>query len=591
MDSKTGTFQALDPAILGRDFQRFKKKETEIHPSDQNERGSISKLWLGVFLLLASLGALTLYPLLTRGDPKQPQKPPTLKKNQASTKTQSSILKKKRMAPSLSKTKDPPPVSPRAQQEGGGLFGEVRDIFERPIPGARIQVKLGGRRGKELTTITNSKGEYRVPLKKKGIVFVFVRHPDFAPPPQPLYLEPKGSKPWVRIPKITLLSGKKLVFRFLTPGGHPISSVRAILQEKLGGDRGPFADPPKEALSDPAGIVQFLGLPPNSGDQRFELRILPPPPWIRSLLHFWPHPTGGSPISITLLEGTSLRGRVEDAFGRPSAKAEVRALPLGSIIPAPVSATQVQKEGRRPPQIPSNSKAQTPIPCSVSSDDQGRFLLGGLPKGPCQILVHPNLPKPRIWASKRVLIPSRKLLVLRLPKGGRLDVRLPTKLPFSAFVFLRTTTGRGWSPVSSWKKIPKSPRFYREALPREILRIRLRNSLGFDFTSDSLDFETLEHLDLDLETLEAATLQGWVKGKGHNPPGGPLRARLISPSPTVLSLGTISKQSSMIPLDGDGHFVLGPVPAGTYEILWGSRSVGRIHLNPGESLEKTFSLP
>ncbi len=481
--------------------------------------------------------------------------------------------------------------NPLLQQGGVGVYGEVRDIFERPISGARVQIQLGGKRGKEVTTLTNSQGKFRIPLKNLGILFIFVSHPDFSPLPKPLFLEPKPSTHWVRVPKITLLSGKKLEFRFLGPGGQPISGVRAILQETLGADRGPFGDPPKEALSDTSGIVQFLGLSPNSEDRNFQLRILPPTPWMRSLLHTWMSPPGGGPITITLSQGTRIRGRVEDAFGRPSAKAEVRALPLESFPPPPINSTQIQKEGRRPPTTPAPSQAQSPIPHSVFADEKGRFTMGGLPQGSCLFLAHPSSPKPRIWTSKKVLLPTQALLLLQLPKGGKLDFQLPAKFPFSSFAFLRSSTGRSWNLASSWKKIPENPRFHRKNLPREILRIRLQNPLGFDFTTRSLDFETLERLDLDLGVLEAATLKGWLKGKGKKPLGGPLKARFVSPIPQIKALGTISRESSLLPLNENGQFVLGPIPAGTYEILWGARVIATIDLKPGDQLEKTFFLP
>ena len=72
-------------------------------------------------------------------------------------------------------------------------------------------------------------------------------------------------------------------------------------------------------------------------------------------------------------------------------------------------------------------------------------------------------------------------------------------------------------------------------------------------------------------------------------PKTPVLIRLISPDPKILSLGTIAENSSTIKLQKDGHFEIGPIPAGIYEILWASRILGQIHLKPGERVEKTFS--
>jgi hypothetical protein len=586
--------QALDPAILGRDFPRFKKRKREIRPLKQNERGSISKLGLGIFLLLATLCAFALYPLLTRAHPTHFKRPSTLRNGESPLGEDPSLVPKKdSKKPKKKKGARSVTRSPQTPKNTGGIVGEVRDLFERPIVGVHIQVLLGGKLGKPFNTTTMEDGRYRIPIEPIGPLFIFAHHPDFAPLPKPLFLEPKTKNAWLMAPKITLLSGRKIRFRFVDPEGHPISGVQALLQERLGAARGPFGDPPKEETSDRSGQVQFLGLPPGSENSRYQLRILPPPPFIRTLLRNWPASEGGSAIPVTLFEGITLRGRVEDAFGRPSIRAKVRALPLGSTPPPPISRSQIQKEGRRPSSLPTNPKGRFPIPFSVTCDDQGNFSLAGLPHGPCQIISHPNSPLPRVWVKKRVILPFEGLLLLRLPKGGRLEILLPPKAPFSSFTFLRSATGRSWDESSPWHRIPpsNSGTLHRDGLPREPLRLRLQNPLGFHFTSNTLDFENLDLISLDLRPLRTASLRGWLKGASPHRPGGPLLARLNSIRKEMQVIGSFPSNSSRIRVDPSGHFFLGPVPPGSYEILWGTHVIGLIQLAPGENIEKTFSLP
>ncbi|GEM_PF-3721704 len=576
------------PCYTGTRSAKVQKKETEIGPFRQKERGSIERPRLKVpfwFIPLSLLIlSLCLYPLLRWEKQGHSQKLPPLKKSKVQDNpTLQKPTASFSSAPIASQRSPTPP-----SKKSGGVFGEVRDLFERPVSGVRIQIQLGGKQGKTRITTTDSKGRYQIPLTTMVPLFVFAYHPQYAPLPKPVFLELKAPKRWVQVPKIVLLSGRKLMFRFLDPGGTPLSGVRALLQEKLGADRGPFGDPPKEAISDPKGIVQFFGLPPNSQDSSFQLRIIPPAPWIRFLLLRWPHPPEGNPVSITLQRGASLQGRVEDAFGRPSKKAELRALPLDSRPLPPPSKAQIQLEGRRPPS-PSTPQKQSSIPYSVRSDDQGRFLFSGLPKGPSQIIAHPSGPQPRVWTSQRIHIPRSKDLILRLPKGACLEVRFPPLLPYSSFAFLRSATGRSWVRASPWNKLPHSSPFQRDSLPREKLRIQLKNPQGFDFTSNILDFESVERLRLDLSPLQGASLRAWLKMKKPGNPKTPVLIRLISPDPKILSLGTIAENSSTIKLQKDGHFEIGPIPAGIYEILWASRILGQIHLKPGERVEKTFS--
>ncbi|HHI79226.1 MAG TPA: hypothetical protein ENK02_04550 [Planctomycetes bacterium] len=455
-----------------------------------------------------------------------------------------------------------------------------------------IRVHLGGKHGESLLTNSDPQGRFRLPLDFVGPLFLFASHPDFAPQKKPLFLDRKDPNSWLRVPKITLLSGRRLAFQFRNPGGNPLAGVRAFLQEKLGTDRGPFQDPPKEATSDPSGRVQFLGLPPDSKDSEFQLQILPPPPYIPTLLKSWPPSQGGTPIPVTLLEGLSLRGRVEDSFGRPSPKAQVRLLPLGSSSPPPPSKAQIQSEGRRPPSRTSPTE-RSPLPSQVRCDAQGRFFLQGLPRGPCQILAHPHSLPPRVWIKQRIELPFQGSLLLRLPKGGRLELRLPAHLPFTSFGFLRSTDGRNWRETNGDIPIPSHPpsSLTRDQLPRETLRLRLHNPQGFHFTTHNLDFEARERIPLDLSPLLGARLKGRIRGVAKPRKGGALQIRLLSTDPKIQALGRIERNICRIEIQEDGSFQLGPVPAGRYELRWGSHTLGSVQLAPGGTIEKSFSLP
>lgn len=240
--------------------------------------------------------------------------------------------------------------------QGAAVAGRVRTASGAPVPDVLVTAVVRGAGGVTLTlrgTPTDAQGAYRISGLAPGVLARVAVEPPAHPAPPDLYLNRVLTAGQVERLDVTLPVGGTVQGRVVGPGEQPVAGA---LVEVVWLAPGSGSARQAQASSGPDGTFRVAGVALGTG-------------YVHALAPGWyvpytdeapraPYHLAGdgavAEVTVRLLEGVAVRGRVVDEAG------------------APVPGARIEARGR--PRV--TWSAESPV---ATSDAEGRFVLPGLP--------------------------------------------------------------------------------------------------------------------------------------------------------------------------------------------------------------------
>ena len=437
---------------------------------------------------------------------------------------------------------------------GAGVVGRVRDVRDRPLAGAVVDVESVmsgvGFQPAGRPEETDTQGRFEVFGLAQGEYRLTVRHRDLAPVITTITLL-RGA---VEQADLVLRPGVEVAGRLVDPEERPVRgsvalaevdgqaapSTVAEVSRSLAGDDGRF-----RMAQVPVGRHVLAVVAPGFTPQRVDVTV------------------GTSPVDmgdVRLEAGLAIQGRVVDAGGTPVSEAELKASP--AVLERKMHDESSERTAR--------------------SDGEGHFLIGGLGEGTYEVTVE-------AYGFGRVVKPIN---------AGTKDVRLALEPGGS---ITGQVVDEGGRPLTDYRVVAqvKRPeddrrgfqRPYSQAVTAEDGRFRIDTVAATTYVLDvsSADYESASVDDVAVRT-GAATDVGRVVLRT----GGIVRGTVVDGGDVPVAGAEVNVEPRSFlhfvrqprtTTDGDGAFVLRGVATGTVEVTvshpsYAEGSTGRIDVDP-----------
>jgi hypothetical protein len=534
----------------------------------------------------------------------------------------------------------PAPAPDSVPEAEGGVDVELL-AAGRGVPGAEVRLYRRGARdfnlgtltwSEPVTGVTDARGGARL-AAGPGHYVVAVRVAGQAPRVREVE-RPRG-QPWTRV-RLTLEPGQTLVGRTVVRAtGEPLPLVQlSLLPRAEPGEFGRVIEVPEaerpQATSDPRGGFRLDGLAP--GDYRLEAEATG---YARTELEHVRVPTR-EPLEVALRPAGVLEGFVVDARGQPAAQAEVLVSGLkaqqlttgegggfsvelepgtygvsarrgeeAAALEDPLvlsagrtvrgvrlvlgpGATLEGHVGARGSGAPVAGARVDVSPLGrngdlgrVTTDAEGRFLLGGLPPGGYDVVARAPGFTPLLRRGVMVGARERFTLELRLEATGTVEGRvLDTQgQPVMGIRVLAQPRQDALEEQAVEARTDAEGHYQLEGLRSGPNLISARRDGAQRGESVWVEVSERETPPQDFTLRDTGTVLGVVRGARPGPGKEPLQVIALASSPSAAGI----RDSAQAPVEPDGDFQL-VLPAGDYTLVmrpFSSLPGVPVHVEPG----------